>query len=108
MISGCAYGGLVRSRSKRGTDGARAQACARRWIEGTRPAAAPPVVHGERGREVMSPGRARRMVHQPNNPRRCAEKLCTGGCGWLLTVGMRPLDRGPPRLFGPPTFSERR
>jgi hypothetical protein len=82
-MRGCAYGGLARSRRKRGTDGARAQTCSRRWIEGTRPAAAPPVVHGEPGREVMSPVRARRMVRQPDNPRRCAENCAQGavdGC----------------------------
>jgi hypothetical protein len=82
-MSGCAYGRLhVLAVSE--SDGARVQTCARRWIEGTRPAATPPVVHGESGREVMSPVRARRMVRQTSSPRRCAEKLCTGSCGWLL------------------------
>jgi hypothetical protein len=65
-MSGCVYGGSARAALRRGdTTGA-----------------TPPVAHGESGREVKSPVRARRMVRQLNNPRRCAEKIVHRGL-WM-------------------------
>ena len=87
----------------RQSEGARAQTCARRWIEGIQPAVTQPVVHGQHGREAMSPAGTGKMGRSPQ-PEEMCRKLCTGGWGWLLGIGMRPLDGGPDKLLGLPTL----
>jgi hypothetical protein len=44
------------------------------------------------------------MVRQPNNPEAMRRKIVHRGCGWLLRVGIRPLDGGPDKLLGLPTL----
>ena len=62
-----------------------------------------PVVHGQHGREAMSPAGTGKMGRQPPT-RGDAQKIVHRGGGWLLGTGIRPLDGGPDKLLGPPTL----